>query len=74
MLLDNIICQTEKCVLQSRVVPNFSPEIPNISQNMSEKCILCVFLFYLGDLVTNTGEQEIQSVYGRLPIWDSWLR
>ena len=35
---------------------------------------MCFYLFYLGDLVTNTGEQEIQSVYGRLPIWDSWLR
>ena len=24
-------------------------------------------LFYPGDLVTHTGEREIQSVYGRLP-------
>lgn len=50
MLLDNIICQTERCVLQStsRVVLNFSPKIPNIrSAKICSKDAFYAFLFVL---------------------------
>ena len=74
MLLDNTICQTERCVLQSRVVLNFSQKIPNGAKICPKDHFMCFYLFYPGDLVSHTGEREIQSVYGRLPIWESWLR
>ena len=46
MLLDNTICQTERCVLQSRVVLNFSQKIPN-GAKICPKDAFYVFLFVL---------------------------